>query len=93
HTQDPLTPTHFPEAPMDDQSGQTTPPIDSNKVDADDTKAIAKALEGMNQITRETGVDLAALGDAWLGINSTIIRFRSVGTGREVRYQLDLSSY
>lgn len=75
---------------MDAQSGQTAPPIEPDKLDAYDTKAVAKALEGMNQITRETGVDLAAFGEAWLGINGTTIRFRSVGTGRETQYHLDL---
>ncbi|MER6603928.1 hypothetical protein [Streptomyces parvus] len=60
------------------------------KLDAYDTKAVAKALEGMNQITRETGVNLAALGEAWLGINDTTIKFRSAGTGHEAQYYLDL---
>jgi len=71
----------------------TAPPVDPYKLDAYEVKQIAKALEQMNAISTETGVNLCALGDAQLGIGDTTVRFRSTGTGRETRYELDLRQY
>jgi hypothetical protein len=71
---------------------QPTPPH-PYQLTAYQLQQVTKTLQALDALTRETGVDLCALGDGTLGIDGVNVRYASTGEGRETSYRIDFSQY
>lgn len=71
----------------------TEPTPDPYQLNAYQLRQVTKVIDALNELSRETGVDLCSLGEGHLGIDGVDIRYRSTGSGRETQYCLDFRQH
>lgn len=75
---------------MTENPGTTTPTVDPYKLDAYQVGMLAKALNLMNAMSSETGVDLCGFGPTNILVGDVNLHLAGTGEGTNRRYHLDM---